>query len=58
MLQVDNLSARELQGLQEYDFHGCAVSAVTGQSVQPAELGVTPRQDVPKGNGSSLPGAV
>ena len=58
MLQVDNLGAWELQGLQEHDFHGCIVSALTGQPVQPAELGVAPRQDVPKSHGSSLPGAV
>jgi len=58
MLQVDNIGARELQGLQEHDFHGCAVTAVAGEPVQHAELGVTPRQDVPKGHGSSLPGAV
>ena len=59
MLQVDNLCARELQGLQEHDIHGCAVSGIfTSEPVQPAELGVTPRKDVPKGHGPSLPRAV
>ena len=58
MLQVDNIGARELQRLQEHDFHGCAVSGVAGEPVQHPEFGVTPRQDVSKGHGSSLPGAV